>query len=349
MSTSINEHAAWQSLIEGLVRGEYHLLLGAGASRGALGGDNKPLPGASELAEELMADFGLGSARDNGFNLLDAYEETATRNTSLGETRSAYFIRRFTKCKPSWHSSMLRIPWKMVWTLNIDDTLETAAEHWQRDETSRKLITRSWKDPYRLPETNELQCIHLHGLASNLRQRTDELIFSITEYMEAVAERHAWHRVFGDAFLQYPFIIVGARLNDEFDLADCIRRGNQSKQLTGRPSFIVLKEASPLFRERLKGWGLIPLICPAEEFFTHVGADLPREEAKVAGAIPGGIRSVVTKRLGPSCSNSSGCVSLILSRTPRVKISMRVTRQNGQILCMDYLQDLRLWTELPIS
>lgn len=40
----------WERLVNGVARGQYELLLGAGASFGALGGDLKPLPSAAELA-----------------------------------------------------------------------------------------------------------------------------------------------------------------------------------------------------------------------------------------------------------------------------------------------------------
>src|SRR5439155_27239567 len=63
----------WSSLLQGLARGEYEVLLGAGASLGATGGDGRPLPDGKTLAKELAMDFAVDTA-DDDVDLRTIYE-----------------------------------------------------------------------------------------------------------------------------------------------------------------------------------------------------------------------------------------------------------------------------------
>jgi hypothetical protein len=147
----------------------------------------------------------------------------------------------------------------------------------------QQIRTYDWTSLYNDPEykDEELQIIHLHGYAPGLLNRTSKLIFSILEYLQATSSKHAWHRIFGDQYLQKPFIVVGARLSDEFDLADVIRRGNCSKDFSGRPSFIILKTIPDYQKERFKKWGLTPLEMKAEDFFNAIKPRVDEREKQI--------------------------------------------------------------------
>lgn len=279
----------WTALMEGLARGEYHLLLGAGASLGALGGDERSLPNAQTLAEELLANFGIET---NGevIDLGTAYEVVEGRLDAEERDRDQYLKIRFSDCQPSWHSIIPNICWRRIWTLNIDDVIEqTYAKNRGRYLQDPK--TYNWTDPYREPdrERDELQIIHLHGFAPWLGRPGQDFVFSIIEYVQASSTRHAWHRIFGDEFLQRPFIVIGASLADEFDLALFLRRGNQSRELVGRPSIIVLRDITRLQREQFLKWGLVPVKADARAFFADLVKELPAEESKLVSLIPGRI------------------------------------------------------------
>src|SRR5712691_229819 len=123
MSCESLKNEEWESLLEGLARGEYHLLLGAGASIGACGGDGRPLPNARTLTEELLMDFGF-QAHGEDIGLQGAYEAIESRKNAEGYDRTQYLKLRFSNCQPTWHSVLPRIYWKRVWTLNIDNVIE---------------------------------------------------------------------------------------------------------------------------------------------------------------------------------------------------------------------------------
>jgi hypothetical protein len=275
------------NLIAGLIRGEYHLLLGAGASVGCIGGDQRPLPTGKELAVELVKRFGVATTEDDTLDLRTVYEAVESLLDSQGRDRREYLRQRFTNCEPGWHTLLPNLQWRRIWTLNIDDTVQNA---YTRSPASRQAVQRySWTALYREPNraAGELQLIHLHGAADRLQTADTELVFSVLEYLQASSARHAWHRVFGDEFLQRPFIVVGATLADEYDLADVLRRGNNSLHYAGRPSIIVMKRFTSLQSAQFRKWGLIPIGSSASEFFEEISSLTFQEEARSGSLFPG--------------------------------------------------------------
>ena len=268
-------------LLDGMVRGEYNLLLGAGASLGALGGDKAPLPGARDLAQELLASFGIDSGgRDLDLKL--AYELVEGRRDRQARNRNEYLRLRFSQCSPTWHSFLASLRWRRIWTLNIDDVVESV---YQRGDTAAQTArTYNWPDDFveRGSLQNELQVVHLHGCAFLQDPEAQALVFSITEYLSAGAGRHAWHQVFGSLFLQEPFIVIGARLTDEYDLADFLRRGNNAYKLTGRPSLLVLRQIPALEAGLFRKWGLVPVESDAQSFLHELISESSRHRAKMA-------------------------------------------------------------------
>jgi hypothetical protein len=92
------------------------------------------------------------------------------------------------------------------------------------------------------------------------------------EYLQAATTQHVWHRIFGDHFQEKPFLIVGATLRGEFDLAPIIRRGSESGATLGRRSVIIQDQFASLQREFVQRNGLLPVGMTAEAFF----GELPR-------------------------------------------------------------------------
>jgi hypothetical protein len=251
-----------EPLVEGIAKGEYSLLLGSGASLGGTGG-GRPLPDGDQLRNEIVEDFDVPTAGAS-ISLADAYEAAATRATKDGKNLTTYIRQRFQNCIPApWLRKLSSFTWRRAWTLNIDDSFETAySEEGTRQEVSQIL----WDEVHSDPEPNELQVVHLHGSALE----PGRLVFSIVEYFNATTSSHAWHRIFADHYQERPFIIIGATLRQEFDLAQVIRRGSQSNRLRGRPSIIVAPSFQPLQLEFVQRHGLVPISLSGESFLDQV-------------------------------------------------------------------------------
>jgi tetratricopeptide (TPR) repeat protein len=286
----MNNQKDLEKLLRGISLGRYHLVLGAGASLGSLGGDQRLIPGAFKLAEELATDFGLlelipeikTKFETNHIDLKEIYEEIKDRRLLDTEKRSIteYFKYRFINCVPNlWQKLVYSLPWKMIWTLNIDDVLENA---YLESSKNREITPISWYEKYKttklsgkLMDWEELQIIHLHGFAKHIKDELN-IIFSIAEYTNAVSQKHFWHEMFADVFLQEPFIFVGANLVEEFDMAELLRKGSSSKELNGFESYIVRPNIGNLDNDRYIRWGLNPIKSTGEEFFNFL-SDLFKE------------------------------------------------------------------------
>jgi len=270
------------SIVEGIARGEYHLLLGAGSSIGGTGGDGRKIPDGKTLATQIAEDFGIDTEGEL-IDLKTAYE-LAEKRLANGAGRADYIRKRFSTCQPSWQETLTSFRWWRIWTLNIDDVVEQSYS--LHPQSSQAPYSYTWVDPYTDPAKDkdaqgkeELQIIHLHGYAGVPTGRDPQLVFSILEYLQAYSARYAWHRVFGDTFYQRPFLVVGARLTDEWDLMEFLSRGTASRESTGRPSLIVLRDISTIQREQLTRYGLVPIQMDATQFFEELRQRVqPREE-----------------------------------------------------------------------
>lgn len=249
---------------------EYHLLLGAGSSRDSIAQNGRPLPGSQELIEELCSAFKV--PHEDGDLLWRIYERAKT-NAGESELYSWLRGRFWGVTHPFWMEGYARSPWATVWTLNLDDTFESAHRR-IATETSRKVATLNWDDTF--SQDRNLNVVHLHGVVDTEDLRP--LVFSLSEYAGSAAARKAWPIIFRDSYGNSPFVILGARLIDEPDI-EAVISGRQPSH--SAPSFYVSKEISEAMRMDLTAWGLIPVQTTAQQFLTEwsklIGLNLDQE------------------------------------------------------------------------
>ena len=279
----------WVSFLRGLARGEYHLLLGAGASMDSVDRAGRLLPSARQLVERLVADFAIPTDPST-LSLARAFEAAKTRRTSDDLQLAAYLSREFLGCTANaWYEHVVTTRWRAMWTLNIDDVVPHAfrTPDWSKEQVPRYL---SWTDPFARQDdgANELQVVYLHGAAEKIANRgLGEIIFGIVEYLRASEHRHAWHHILSDEFQTAPFVVVGATLSEEYDLAEILRRANHAQELHGRPSLVVLKYIDALQKEEFESWGLTAIQGTASDFFEVLSSDLREYESEFARLTPG--------------------------------------------------------------
>lgn len=261
-----------ETLVAGMTTGEYSLLLGAGFSAGAKGGDGTALPSAWTLAKNLNDEFDLNAEEAEFTRLHQIYDDAL--NSSWGRRKVlSYIRRRFTNCRPTWQGQVLDFDWSRIWTLNIDDVLEVAAESQQR-----KWRSESWSHTDGLratdPKSGNVQVIHLHGRAASISGNSSDLVFSLPEYSNASRGRGDWLAEFWSSWLQRPFVVVGAKLLEEFDLAGALGRGTQARATTGFPTIAVLRDVTARERSRLERNGVLVVQSSGEAFFSALSVDL---------------------------------------------------------------------------
>ncbi|WP_295101019.1 SIR2 family protein [uncultured Microbacterium sp.] len=235
--------------------GEYHLMLGAGASRDSKSSTGVLLPGSGDLITQLCSEFRtVFEEGDQLWRIYDRAVETAGRDAVYSWLRNKFW----NVTQPYWMEFYARSPWHTVWTLNVDDTFEKAHAA-VATETSRSVVTLNWDDDFR--QSRALNIVHLHGVVDRVEPR--ELVFSLSEYASSAATAAAWPTNFRDTYGNSPFVILGARLRDEPDIEAVISRRRPTHSA---PSFYVAQFISAATRQDLERWGLIPVEMTAEDF-----------------------------------------------------------------------------------
>ncbi|MEV5850178.1 SIR2 family protein [Streptomyces sp. NPDC051985] len=190
--------------------GEYNLLLGAGASKGARN-SRGALPDAKGLIPVLGSEFRNAPISDS-ISLHRAYQR-AVKVSSRDE------VWRFLKSvflgaeHDEWFQRLAVMPWSRVWTLNIDDAFENAFEA-AKNRTRRRLRTVNFDDPF--SETGNLEVVHLHGHVIGPDPKS--LIFSLSEYQQLASEKRVWKQVLDGSLSTRPFVIIGASILGDPDV-----------------------------------------------------------------------------------------------------------------------------------
>lgn len=219
------------------------------------------MPTGAGLRDALLADFAVDTEGEE-VSLAEAYGHVLRLHKASLES---YLHDWFTGCQTTWQHLFSEFNWHRIWTFNIDDALEAAFE-----KESRPFKTLTWNERFSDHRASEFhQIIHLHGSANQIISNTSTdsvLVFSISEYVQAVSDPRTWHKVFFDEFSERPFLIIGARLTEEFDLAEVLHKGTVASKATGYPSVVVLQSVTSFQRSRLVAAGLVVIESDGETF-----------------------------------------------------------------------------------
>ena len=277
-------------IAEGVHRREYSLLLGAGASIGSLGGDNKTLPSGPELRDLLVDAFSIPT-EGREIELQRAY---AAAKRSDSDQLEQFIRNRFTNCKPTWQHLLTEFDWHRIWTLNIDDTVEVAYR-----SQNVQIDRFNWTSTFRDTATSKNQIIHLHGFAKDaLDSDTSEsdVVFSMAQYISTLQDPRSWHTVFTDEFAERPIIVLGASLADEFDLHQALSNSG-SESTRGFPSVIVLNRLSTLDTDELLSYGLIPIESDARIFMERLQQQIVAHRSAIENYYHQGVNDKLSRFL----------------------------------------------------
>ena len=274
-------------IAQGLVYGEYSLLLGAGASVGAVGGNGRALPTGAGLRDALIEQFNIDTGGET-LPLSQVYDYL--QQVGLVGQANTFLRDWFVDCRPSWQHLLAEFNWKRIWTLNIDDVIEKAFR-----ETGRSIESLTWNQRFsdRISPSSQ-QIIHLHGLAGRLPAddtKNDALVFSLSDYAREVANPRTWHKVFFDEFAGDSFLVIGAQLTQEIDLIDALNPGNAARMTTGFPSVVVVPEITQIRRTQLEASGFTIVESDGERFINrlieHFRAIISEHDSVYGPSTPG--------------------------------------------------------------
>lgn len=187
-----------------IISGELILFLGAGASKGCTTSAGERLSDGNQLAAHLAS---AGHFDYAGEPLDEVY---AAVRAKLGARLDPIIEALFRLTNPSSeYLALASYAWRRIYTLNIDDALETAI----RRKHIQNLHIRMLGDPVvdQAPFFDRLDLVKLNGSADQLR---NGIIFSPSEYAKATARPLPWYEQCASDFVRFPVLFIGTKLNE---------------------------------------------------------------------------------------------------------------------------------------
>lgn len=268
----------WDAMMRGIVLSKYQLLLGAGASREVRDRFGRALPSGDGMAEEICRTFDINAAGRERTDLARVFRAASRSKTSNGSTREQWLTERFAKTRPPrWFDLLGAANWRNIWTLNIDDSVERALPEQTRSFHFADTGIRT--------QDGTTPVVHLHGYAG---QADRPFVFSVDEYRQYVTTARSIPTLFQETLSDNPFIIIGAALHHEFDLAAALR---DRAQAIGRdePTIAVMPNPTDLDVADFEAWNIQIYDGTAEEFLREVRDDLTNAANSAAGALGSGL------------------------------------------------------------
>lgn len=192
-----------KNILRAIESGRAVLFLGAGVSLDSTDREGLKLPSGWDLAEELKTLVGLNSASSD----LKKIYSYAVRNAPV--TVEEYLGRRFSNTKPcEIIRKLIQYPWRKIYTINIDDTIEQACTIKNRNF---RVFLRTDRVSEPDPGFDEIQIIKLNGCS---RRISDGIIFSEKEYTKELVRKSPWYTKLGSDFHEEVFIFIGTKLEE---------------------------------------------------------------------------------------------------------------------------------------
>lgn len=241
------------------------LFLGAGFSVGA---ENKygDIPLGDFLKKEIIEKFVQDNFNEEitkeieQYELQDVCEFIDDSLNQHAELRS-FLVKRLSNVEPAdFHYSLSTYPWKKIYTVNIDDLVETI----YRKSTYKLLVQNQSKQK---SGNYDLEYLKLHGCVNGPE---DELVFSRKEYNNLISGRMNFKlNDLGHDIQNETFIFIGANM-DEADIDSYIIKYEQAGYFRKGKMIFVDPKPTIKFRNRVNSFSGILLEWTAQQFMNFL-------------------------------------------------------------------------------
>ena len=265
--------AVFDFLRRELGAGRMVLFTGAGFSAQARdAGGREWVPTGEPLADELWRLCFPGEPRD-GSTLQDLFQHAlATRRDAL----AALLERRLRVSAtglPAFYRHWFAMPWRRMYTLNVDDLEKAAAQRFDLPRRVRVLSALRAGGPEATlrVDAETLDVIHLNGVIDD---GPEGIMFSTVQYAQRLAAGGGLYSQLVEDFVRYPMLFVGTRL-DESPLWQQLERAGVRARVSHTPPGLLVTQAVTRARQSLlASLDIRWLAMDVETFATEVLAAL---------------------------------------------------------------------------
>ncbi len=258
-------------LLSQFEQGQAVLFVGAGFSLGARNANGRAFPDAKALAREYWNICYPTKDFEDSTTLQDIYEAAHLRHPGQLKQLTIDRLTVDGRTLPEWYEPYVEMPWLRLYSLNIDDLLESAFTRWSSSRRVSALSATSTQLSQRpAASADVVELIHLNGRLADV---PDNVTFSVSQYAERLASNDPWYAQLVTDLLTRSVVFVGSSL-DESPLWQHVvlragRGGRQNFELRHR-SYLVTPSLSAARQALLAQHNVVWLPFGAEEFSERV-------------------------------------------------------------------------------
>ncbi len=254
----------WSKLDELLLANPPILFLGAGFSRGAINKANSvDGHGLKKIILENLFREDEDYEELSKMNLRDLCEEAyaAEKKIELNKLLTECFKNTTVSDKSDYHLKLVEYPWKVIYSVNIDDLVE----YLYRSD-NRELVV--WHGNSKQPQNDGVtELIKLHGCVNHPEEG---YIFSRSDYTDLITSKlDAKLNEFTSDLLSKNVIFVGASL-DEPDIEYYLSVYEKAGYTRTNQIYFVDPKPSRSLKSRVGKLGATLIVATAEDFINHV-------------------------------------------------------------------------------
>ena len=278
-------------LEEQIKAGRAVLILGAGASLGAVDESGKEAPKTEQL-RDLISDQFLGGKLKN--RSLSQVAEYATSESNILEVQE--FIRKhFESLKPTEaHKLLPSFRWWGLATTNYDRLIE-AAYHQTRNpaQTLIPFVENGDRIDHAQRDPDNVILLKVHGCITRTNNPECPLILTVDQYIDHRAGRTRLFDLLSDWGYEHVFVFIGHSLQDP-DIRQIIK--DLTKNATARARFFcVAPDADPIEQRALEQHRITVIPATFAEFIRALDAAIPSPFRRVAAAPPASALKIASR------------------------------------------------------
>jgi hypothetical protein len=223
-----------------LAAGRMVLFTGAGFSSLARDQSGKrDVPTGAPLGDELWQ-LCFGREKRDASSLADLYAHALASRPRALAALIEQRLRVDRRTLPSIYETWLTMPWRRVYTLNVDDLATVTAERFGLQRRLRVLsaLREGVEDTMLRVDRDQLDIIHLNGLVDDGPER---ITFSTMQYAGRLAQRCAFYSQLVRDFTEYPVLFVGTKL-DEMPLWQHLELAGAREKLDESPPGLLVTQ-----------------------------------------------------------------------------------------------------------
>lgn len=220
------------------------LFAGSGFSYGAKNFNDEGFKQGDELKSALLKDCGSKESSAPLSTVADFYSEVKSPESLIAFLRSQFNV----KSVADWHTKIMSIKWKRVYTTNYDSVIENASRMSSID--LQPMLVSEETSRYNLSNV----CIHLNGYIDFLNTESLNNEFKLTDYSyscDSLEGKPGFEFMKNDFKSAKAIIFIGYSLNSDID----IMRLLSSPQIAEKTIFIDKENADEVSILKFKKYG----------------------------------------------------------------------------------------------